>query len=94
MKNISQKPAPTSFQEVLGRITAELGEHNALLSEVAASNAMTLLLADPTFCESMILEGPSGTGKSTIISLLSGFDQAYRTDSFTPAALVVPGKVL
>lgn len=78
----------TSFVEARHSVSESLGEHTAFVLEVAASNIMALTLNGLTFCQSLILEGPSGSSKTTVIELMKPFNNAYYTDNFTPASFV------
>ena len=76
------------FHTVKRQIEEDLDQHTAFLTEIAASNIMALCLEDLSFCQSILLEGPSGSSKTTAIDLIKGFDQVYYTDSLTAASFV------
>lgn len=58
------------------------------LTEAYLCTVGTLLLNDPVHCAAMVAEGPSSSGKGTVLSFFDGLDGLlYRSDSFTEAAM-------
>lgn len=76
-----------SLENTAELIQAVFDEKTMHATEACLAAHATLLL-DGASCFGLMLVGPSGTGKTTVLRLFEHLDEVYRTDQVTQAAFV------
>lgn len=77
-----------SLKNVRDIIQEEFDQAVWRAAESVLSAHATLLLGNRQRCFGLILEGPSGAGKTTTLRLIKELDEVYRSDDATPASFV------
>ena len=79
----------TSVEDVEERVIEHFDAQTWDVIEVILSAHATHLIEGTNRCFGLVVEGPSGAGKTTCLRPFIGLDsQFYRSDDFTPASLV------
>ncbi|NHN65496.1 hypothetical protein G9463_19665 [Haloarcula sp. JP-Z28] len=81
-------PAVSTLEDVRSVVLKDFDMRVWRATEAALSTHAALHLAGVQKCPGLILEGPSGASKTTVLRFFKGFDQTYRSDDLTPAAFV------
>lgn len=90
-KNRKQKLATssdTTLTDVRSVILDNFDKRVWRATEAALSTHAALHLAGVQKCPGLILEGPSGASKTTVLRFFKEFEHTYRSDDLTPAAFV------
>jgi hypothetical protein len=81
-------PAVPTLEDVQSVVLKDFDKRVWRATEAALSTHAALHLAGVQKCPGLILEGPSGASKTTVLRFFKDFDQTYRSDDLTPAAFV------
>jgi len=81
-------PAVSTLEDVRSVVLNDFDMRVWRATEAALSTHVALHLAGVQKCPGLILEGPSGASKTTVLRFFKGFEHIYRSDDLTPAAFV------